>query len=338
MLKKIIYIFVAVCFTFIIIEVALMVLGFSYLPFRDAGSFWGRLNQEIAGTTIFESDPSLFWRLKPDMNKHLHPDTIDYTTTNSDGFRGPPFPLQKPSGRFRIICIGDSSTFGDGVRDSETFAAVTETLLKQRGDQRPLDVINAGIPGYTSHQVRKFLQMELLALSPDMVVVMVGANDMVPAKDHIEDKNRIQANDRILQTRSFFGRLKTYQALMALVLPLKFKAPPTNKKVTLRVEYADFVKNLCTIRKMGEQHGFSTILMTVPHIFETEHLMNPHTRKAAAQCGAYLLDLSVEMKKLQSQELDLYREDGGHPNVVGHKEVAKLLSEKIEQLPEFKNR
>lgn len=338
MAKKIIYMLIVVGFAFVILEIALRILGFSYQPFRDAGTFWDRLDQEVAGTTIFQSDPALFWRLKPNMNKHVHPDTIDYTTTNSDGYRGPSFPLKKPAGRFRIICIGDSSTFGDGVRDSETFAAVTEKLLKEKGNSRPLDVINAGIPGYTSHQTRKFLEMELLELSPDIIVVMVGANDMVPAKNNIEDKNRMQADDRLMKTRTRFGRLRIYQALMALVLPLRFKTGSTGKKVVLRVEYDDFVKNLCAIKSISDRHGFSVILMTVPHVFDVEHLMNPHTRIAASQCGAHLLDLSVEMKKLQNKGLDLYREDGGHPNVLGHKEIAKLLSVKIANLSEFKNK
>ena len=339
MIKKILFTALAVIVVFCLAEVVLRVANYNYEPFRDAGHFWDRFNQETAGETIFESDPAFFWRLRPDMNKHVHPDTMDYTTTNSNGFRGSEFPMVKPKGVFRVIFIGDSSTFGDGVRNKETFPAMTETLLKEENPHLPMDAINAGVPGYTSHQVLKYLSMELLDLSPDAVVVMVGANDMVPAKNRIPDNRRLQADPSFFETRKTFGKIKIYQVLMSIVSTAKGifgeGSVKDDGKMVLRVNYDDFLKNLLAIKALGDQKGFSVIFMTVPHTFETEHLMNPHTRIATKQSGAYILDLAEKMKALQNQGELLYREDGGHPNPNGHLQIAKLLVPMIKELPGF---
>jgi len=334
MMKKILFAIAAVILFFGILEGFLQGVNFSFEPFRDSGRFWGRFNQEVAGETIFQSDPALFWRLKPDMNKHVDPLTFDYTTTNSNGFRGDEFSLEKRKGVFRIISLGDSSTFGDCVRNGETFSAV----LKNNPDRSKVEVINAGIPGYTSHQVLKYLAMEILNLDPDVVIVMVGANDMTPAKNNIPDKERVQADKLILKTRKTFGRLKTYQFLMSKLISFseKFKRRGSeNGKMVLRVGYDDFVSNLIKIKKLGERKGFAVIFMTVPHMFEIEHQMNPYTRKAANQSGAILLDLAKQMKVLQNQGESLYQDDGGHPSVAGHAHIARMLSPIIKNLDGF---
>jgi len=49
--------------------------------------------------------------------------------TGSLGFRGPEIATPKPSGRFRVVALADSVTFGFGVNDTETFCAQAEQML-----------------------------------------------------------------------------------------------------------------------------------------------------------------------------------------------------------------
>ena len=340
--KKLLFALIATVIVLAAIEVGLRVAGFRYVPFLDAASFWDRFDTEMAGEPPFASDPVLFWRLKPNLYHDVSPETIDYTTTGPHGFRGKdyPFPLQKPAGMFRVICVGDSSTFGDQVRDGETFAMVLQDRLHKRFPDRAIDVVNAGVPGYTSHQVRKYIESELLALSPDVIVVMVGANDLVPAKGNIADKDRPQSSVRIAKIRKKIGGLRLYQLLSAVMVPLRHapkaeelgKNPDGSDNIRIRVDYDDFVANLMAIKEMGDRAGYRTIMMTVPHTFENEHIMNPYTRRAAKQSGAVLLDLAKRMKVLQGQGLDLYQPDGGHPSVRGHAEIAAMLEEPIAKM------
>lgn len=96
------------------------------------------------------------------------------TTVNARGYRGHEVPRARIPGRTRIVMLGDSITFGYGVRDGETFSAVMEAL-----DPR-LEVVNLGVQGYGTDQELLKLEREGLAYAPDVVVLNVClANDLL---------------------------------------------------------------------------------------------------------------------------------------------------------------
>jgi len=96
------------------------------------------------------------------------------TTINRLGYRGREVAAARTPGRPRVVMLGDSITFGYGVRDGETFSAVMETL-----DPR-LEVVNLGVQGYGTDQELLKLEREGLAYAPDVVVLNVClANDLL---------------------------------------------------------------------------------------------------------------------------------------------------------------
>jgi lysophospholipase L1-like esterase len=96
------------------------------------------------------------------------------TTINRLGYRGREVAWARMPGRPRIVMLGDSITFGYGVRDGETFSAVMETL-----DPR-LEVVNLGVQGYGTDQELLKLEREGFAYAPDVVVLNVClANDLL---------------------------------------------------------------------------------------------------------------------------------------------------------------
>jgi hypothetical protein len=96
------------------------------------------------------------------------------TTINRLGYRGREVPTARTPGRTRIVMLGDSITFGYGVRDGETFSAVLE-----EADPR-LEVVNLGVQGYGTDQELLKLEREGLAYAPDVVVLNVClANDLL---------------------------------------------------------------------------------------------------------------------------------------------------------------
>ena len=65
--------------------------------------------------------------------------------TSSLGFRDREMAVDKPSGVFRILALGDSFTFGVGVEGNQAYPKVLETLLNRSGGLgRRVEVINAG--------------------------------------------------------------------------------------------------------------------------------------------------------------------------------------------------
>lgn len=98
---------------------------------------------------------------------------------NSSHFRGEEIgPKDK---QFRIVCLGDSITFGWCLMDSETYPVRLEEYLNSLKTSRRYEVINAGTPGYTSEQLKLLLKRSILNLKPDMVIICAGWNDFTSA-------------------------------------------------------------------------------------------------------------------------------------------------------------
>jgi len=94
------------------------------------------------------------------------------------GFRGAEFPLHKPPGTYRIVCMGGSTTYGACVDDDrDAYPAQLEGLLRESG-VKAAEVINAGTHGWTSFETLINFELRVLELEPDMVIVHHAVNDL----------------------------------------------------------------------------------------------------------------------------------------------------------------
>lgn len=73
-----------------------------------------------------------------------------------------------------IIAVGDSLTEGLGVEEEVAYPAILEKKLRAQGYRYP--VINAGISGETSSGTLSRIEW-VLTLKPDIVILVIGAND-----------------------------------------------------------------------------------------------------------------------------------------------------------------
>jgi hypothetical protein len=87
------------------------------------------------------------------------------------------FARAKPAGTRRIVSLGDSFTVGYEVDADQTFSAVLERELRARG--RRVEVLNAGVSGFSNAEECLYLERELLAYEPDVVLVSFFFNDLV---------------------------------------------------------------------------------------------------------------------------------------------------------------
>ena len=125
------------------------------------------LNRALDYPEVFEKDHRLFWRLRP--GRTVTSQFFEGRTyrINSMGLRGGEIAPHK-KGR-RILTLGNSCTFGWGLLLKETFAGRLQDILGEA-----YDVVNAGVPGYSSYQGRLFFEDELVELQPDIAVIMFG--------------------------------------------------------------------------------------------------------------------------------------------------------------------
>ncbi|MDM8553410.1 hypothetical protein QUF75_01615 [Desulfococcaceae bacterium HSG7] len=130
----------------------------------------------IGPNSIVQTDIDLGWALKP--NKRIGDKNT--VTTNSLGLRSPEiFPEKK--NEFRILSLGESTTFGIGVSDSETYSAKLQEILNKKNiTSNKVTVINAGISAYSSFQSLKYLELKGIKLKPDLILFYNELNDYLP--------------------------------------------------------------------------------------------------------------------------------------------------------------
>jgi len=89
-------------------------------------------------------------------------------STNSLGFRGPE--IQVPAAGPRILCVGDSVTFGWGVTYEESWPVRLGTELGR-------DVVNAGWPAAEMDELVAWIRAHARELDPDVVLLCKGLTD-----------------------------------------------------------------------------------------------------------------------------------------------------------------
>jgi lysophospholipase L1-like esterase len=136
---------------------------------REAGS--GLVEEQFG---ITRPDPDLFWSLRPNLARSYRAQRL---RTNALGLRGPEVGPKAPGER-RVLLLGESTTFGFGVGEDETYAARLQALLDAGPDR--YSVVNAGVPAYTLFQSTVYLEERGLALAPDVVAIYHLANDFLP--------------------------------------------------------------------------------------------------------------------------------------------------------------
>jgi lysophospholipase L1-like esterase len=291
--------------------------------------------------------------------------------TNARGFNTPDVPLEKPAGTFRVVAMGDSSTFGWGVESDQTYARVLESLLRARHPGRRLEVINLGICGYSSLQGRILMQLEGTLYRPDVVTISYGANDYSPATEPLEAT--------LARQRGFTGRLRSwlhhsraYQIYGAWLLSRVKPAPPGPRPAEgaaapapeagpaiLNVGPEKSRENLEAMGVLARRSGIDAVFVTNCLVEK----MAPSIEAAAAASGWPLLDSVAAFDRalpevlagrryadlmaryrglypasyLESYPwLAVYLTDLCHPNVIGQRIIAEELVPLIEATPAFR--
>ena len=123
---------------------------------------------------VATDDPHLPYVLRPGIDTTLR-GTIP-TRVNELGLRGPSVSREPAPGVHRILVLGDSATFGDGLPVEKVFPTLLEHELRERAGAR-WEVLNAGVNGYNTEAELAFLRGRGLALKPETVVVGFNLND-----------------------------------------------------------------------------------------------------------------------------------------------------------------
>jgi len=312
--------------------------------------------------SLYKNNPDFFWSIKPESRIECQVPYVDqelarkltYTIkTNKRGLRGADFKTKKAAGEFRIICLGDSRTFGWGIAEEDTFGQQLASLIQQKTQQR-VQVINAGVPGYTSFQGLLFAQQEIVTWEPDIVVCWYGCNDNWPC--HETDEQLYHRRKAVPGMRRFIRRSTIY----TLLAQVKFLFIDTRRgywqktMTRRRVPASDFIRNGLKIAQLFKNEGSPTLFISLGEgpeyraalekigvvggipVIDAERVFVREQR--LLRRGEHYIEKYSDLQRLLGPKLlqeypalDLFV-DPSHPNQIGHLILAEVLQKEISGL------
>jgi tetratricopeptide (TPR) repeat protein len=93
------------------------------------------------------------------------------------------FPARKPTGSFRIVCLGGSTTYGRPFFDLTSYPGWLRAYLPLADPTRKWEVINAGAISYASYRVKGVMN-ELARFEPDLFIIDVGHNEFLERRTY----------------------------------------------------------------------------------------------------------------------------------------------------------
>ena len=296
---------------------------------------------------IYQPDPQVIWRLKPDQNCHTK---IDHKPVriNHHGTRGAEFADTKPVGTFRILSIGDSRTFGWGLTDDETYSAL---LAKRWQEKNPtgkkIEVINCGVNAWSYPQMSVFFREYALRWQPDLVI-LAEANLWTQFSDKADPAFISQMMNRV-RLKNFLRRFALYHYVVEVQLQEFYSKqrskfiPVDPKQDALFKEqqqkdpdavFRNAIEQLCAV---ALSNRVQPVLVYIP---TQTALLTPTTnsftevlrvKKALGQkLNVPLLDLTPD---LQARANELYLDaDPVHLNATGNEIIGQRLFEVVSPL------
>ena len=102
-----------------------------------------------------------------------------YAGHNRLGYRGPEIAIPKPPGVYRIVAVGGSTTYSTGTSAEDSYPARLQAILRDDYGYSNVEIVNAGVSGYTSWEILSAFAFRILELEPDMLIYYGAVNDLV---------------------------------------------------------------------------------------------------------------------------------------------------------------
>lgn len=99
---------------------------------------------------------------------------------NAQGYRGEAISVQRSANTLRVLFLGGSTTYGEGVNHaSEAYPAQLGLLLQQSPafSNRQIEILNAGLRWGTSAEILTHYLLKFRYYHPDLVIINPGGND-----------------------------------------------------------------------------------------------------------------------------------------------------------------
>lgn len=352
------------------VNIVILLLIFIFVEGLSSGVLFFRglvQNQVIVGKQHAEHDDQLGWVNTPDTYIEDMYGPGVYVRTNSQAFRNnKEFSFDIESGMVRILCLGDSFTFGYGVDNDNNWC----NLLTAVDDR--LETVNMGQNGYGIDQIYLLYKREASKLKHNVVLFSFITDDFARMRQQRFLGNEkplvgFKANELVLNNvpvpkSSFFKKffwhnrilisklnsLKLYRSLFSKNNPdKKLRVERGGKENSLDIIVFNIIQEL---KRIAESNNSRLVLVHLPKKSEyVTHGSRPVRWRSlisnyARETDIPYIDLLEDFRKMSFAEVEEsfitetefeYSGTAGHYSVKGNRYVADLLYRRLVSMPEL---
>jgi lysophospholipase L1-like esterase len=294
--------------------------------------------------SMFDGDPLLFWRIKPNLKEVIWDFTL--FSSNAEGLRYPHEVLPKAPGAFRVVCFGDSVTFGYRVptvwpdrpdnydRTARPYSELMERVLGRLNPGRSVEVIPYAVPGYSSHQGVAWARRVMPRLNADVVIVAYGWNDINLRGQTDRESMSIDGTQVLLRRMMMKSQALLRASAWWQMRRSASMAPPPGRGRVTRVLGPEYVENIREIVRLAQASGAVPLVLGPVYrdpVTEPEEArrIGEHRRllrEAMTAAQVPYLEISPLTETAWPANGPLFGERI-HPGDLGHKLMARALLE-----------
>lgn len=284
---------------------------------------------------------SVYWGGKDAANKqnektpHKEENTTFLVNTDDNGLRPPHHGVDKPDGVFRVMALGCSTTYGWGVDDQESYPAVLQRLLQERGHDK-VQVINGGQPGYTSFQGLWLWDQALKDYEPDLVLVGYIVQDSRKAAYSDLSQAVMQGEADFLKSNVLYG-WKFYLLMKSMTGAVQIRAKERSEESqnsVYRINEQEYLDNLRALRAKIEDNGGQAAHFAYPLEVWSNGYQKTHAmllKHEAEAAGIPHFDPGPVVEEEARKRTLYFPNDRGHANADGNAFIAQLVADWLEQ-------
>jgi hypothetical protein len=234
-------------------------------------------------------------------------------------------------GRFRIIVVGDSLTYGYGVRSEETYPSQIEATLKKKFS---VEVLNLGVSGYQSEDVLKIVREYIPLLQPDLIIYGVCLNDFLPSgvgeyeNDMAYKFPLPERMKTFLSERTSMGQLvsRAYNSLlMDIGLRNDFWTDILKDFKNYQTRFSEDVKNMNDLAlSMGLPPIMAMVLNQYPDLNSKGYQIAMAAERHLTNAGMTVIPTEKFYRNYNKQRMMVSPWEG-HPSAEAHKIFADFL-------------